>query len=184
MIHHCISKLASCLAAGAMLLGGAFFVSSAAHAYADAAQVSSLLQSARTNAAQLARDTTQMESFTRSKLDWRSHSSQIHLISEHVNATNKVVDELHSARDGAEPWQQSAIDNITPLLQELATNTNSIIEHLNDQNATWRPEYREYLRSNADTARDLSKLIGDYVDYGSAKSKSQTMGQKLGFSGT
>ncbi len=177
-----ISKWASCLTAGALLLGTGLFATSGTLAYADSAQVSALLKSAKSNAAELARDATQMETYTRSRMAWQSHSNQVHIIGQHVNATSKVVDELHSARDDAEPWQQEAIDRITPLLQELATNTNSIIEHLNDRKATWHPEYHEYLQSNAEMATDLSKLIGDYIDYGNAKAKAQGMGGKLGFS--
>ncbi len=181
-MDHRISKWASYLTAAVLLLGATLFATSGTPAYADSAQVSALLRSAKVNATQLARDATQMETYTRSKLTWQSHSNQIHIIGQHVNAANKVVDEMHSARDNAEPWQQEAIDRISPLLQELATNTNSIIEHLNDRQATWHPEYKDYLHSNAEMATDLSRLISDYIDYGNAKAKAKGMEAKLGFS--
>ena len=183
MVHHILRKT-SYLSTAALVLGMILFVSGWTPAYSDSAQASKLLQEARTSAAQLRRDSVQMETFTRSRLTWQSHAAQIDVIKEHINRTGKIVADLHNARDGAEPWQQDAIDRITPLLQEMASNTESIINHLNDKNETWHPEYQGYLKSNAELAADLSRLIGDYVDYDSAKSRSQGLGQKLGLSGS
>jgi hypothetical protein len=75
------------------------------------------------------------------------------------------------------------IDKITPLVQELASSTKSIIDNLNGDKRTWRPEYKAYLKSNGERANDLSKLIGDYLDYEGAKARTQGLGQKAGFSG-
>ena len=47
----------------------------------------------------------------------------------------------------------------------------------------WRPEYKAYLKSNAERANALSKLIGDYLDYEGAKARAQGLGEKAGFSG-
>lgn len=168
--------------AAALLLGLAVFASAGARAFAASADVSKLFQDAKMSAAQLRRDANQMEAYSKSRLSWESHAHQINQIKEHINKTGKIVADLHEARDGAAAWQQDAIDRITPLLQEMASNTESIINHLNDRQQTWHPEYQEYLKSNAELAADLSKLIGDYVDYDSAKARTQEMEQKLGFS--
>ncbi|MDE3179463.1 MAG: hypothetical protein KGM47_07345 [Acidobacteriota bacterium] len=181
---HPIVRRSRHLSAAALLLGILFVISAWTPAFGDSAEASKLLQQARMSAAQLRRDTTSMETFTRSQLSWQSHAHQINLIKEHINNTGKVVADLHNARDGAEAWQQDAIDHITPLLQEIASNTEAIINHLNENRGhTWHPEYEGYVRSNAELANDLSKLIGDYIDYGGAKSRAQSLEQKLGFSG-
>jgi len=151
-------------------------------AYGDSAQVTSLLRRANTSATQLKNDSVEMESYARSQLQWQTHARQVNLIKEHVNNSGKILADLHEARDTAEPWQQEAIDRITPLLQELASNTTSIIDHLNEKQQTWHPEYESYLKSNAEVATDLSNLIRDYLAYGEAKSKSESLGKTLGFS--
>ncbi len=63
----------------------------------------------------------------------------------------------------------------------MASNTESIINHLNDRKQTWHPEYEGYLKSNAELAGQLSKLIGDYVNYDNTKSQTQELGKQLGF---
>jgi hypothetical protein len=182
MLHRLFSK-SSGLSTAAMLLGMLVVSAGSTPAYGDSAQVSKLLQDAKTSSAQLMRDTSQMETYSRSKVTWQSHASQIDRVKEHINNTGKILADLHSARDGAEPWQQDAIDKITPLAQILASNTTNIINRLNDDKTTWSPEFQGYLKSNADVASDLSKLISDYLDYESAASKTQGLSQKLGFPG-
>jgi hypothetical protein len=182
MVHRILTKPRH-LSTAAFVLGMMLFALGWTPAYGDSAQASKLLEDAKTSAAQLRQDSVQMESYTRSRVSWESHASQVNRIRDHVNTSGKILADLHDARDGAEGWQQDDIDKITPLLQELASNTTSIIDHLNDKKQTWHPEYQEYLISNAELATDLSKLIGDYIDFGNAKSKTQAMEQKLGFSG-
>lgn len=52
---------------------------------------------------------------------------------------------------------------------------------MNDRKQTWHPEYEGYLKSNAELAGQLSKLIGDYVNYDNTKSQTQELGKQLGF---
>lgn len=167
--------------AAALLLGLALLTSAGARAFASA-DVTGLFQEAARSASQLRRDTNQMAAFSKSRLSWESHAQQINQIKEHINNTGKIVADLHDARDSAAAWQQEAIDRVTPLLEEIASNTESVINHLNDRQHTWHPEYQEYLKSNAELAADLSTLIGDYIDYDSAKARTQELQQKLGFS--
>ncbi len=44
--------------------------------------------------------------------------------------------------------------------------------------------HNAYLKSNAERANDLSKLIGDYLDYDGAKARTQGLSKKAGFSGS
>ncbi len=169
---HSISTKAHYFTVAALLFGMILFTSAwTPAAYGDSAQVSKLLQQAKTSADQLQRDTENMESFTRSKVGWQSHAMQINTVKEHVNKIGTVLADLHDARDGADPWQQDAIDGITPLMHQLADHTTSIIEHLNDKNQTWHPEYREYLQTNHELAADVSKMISDYMNYGKARAR-------------
>jgi len=179
-----ISVKTCCFAAAAVVLGVVFFASCWTPAYADSAQTTKLLQQAKMSAIQLRNDSSQMKTYVGSGLSWRSHAKQIDIIKEQVNKSGKILAELHDARDSSAPWQQEVIDKITPLLQEMASNTESIINHLNDRQHTWQPKYQAYLTSNSELSADLSKLIGDYIDFGKAKSRTDKMSQSLGFSGS
>lgn len=170
------------LTAAAALFGMVVFLPGWTPAYGDSAQATRLLERARTSATQLKNDSVEMESYAGTQLTWESHANQVNRIKEHINDSGKILAELHDVRGSAEPWQQEAIDKITPLLQNLASNTESIIDHLNERNQTWHPEYRGYLESNAEMATDLSNLIRDYIDYGKARSKTESLGKTLGFS--
>src|SRR5215471_13567265 len=99
--------------------------------YAAAADVDQLLQQASAQAFQLRRDSATLESFTRSRVSWQSHAAQINTIRTHVNDLGQTLSQLQAARDSAGKASQQAIDRIQPILQELASNTTSIIEHLN-----------------------------------------------------
>ncbi|HET9179966.1 MAG TPA: hypothetical protein VFQ24_16545 [Terriglobia bacterium] len=173
-------KRASCFPITALLLGMVLLASAGTPTFGASAQASKLLQDVKMSATQMRRDAAQMQTYIASKVTWKSHAMQINTIKEHINNAGKVLAELHDARDGAEPWQQDAIDKITPLLQEMASNTESIINHLNDNKQTWHPGYTGYVRSNAELSDDLAKLIGDYIDYGNAKNRTRELGKKMG----
>lgn len=78
------------------------------------------------------------------------------------------------------PWQQAAIDRITPLLQDMCGNLNAIIKQLNDQKEQIQmPEYRDYLHANSDFANRTSTVISDSVEYSKAGSQTESMQRKL-----
>ncbi len=146
----------------------------------QAADIASLLQDAQMSANQLKSDAVQMESFSRSKMSWQSHSSQISRIKEHINSAGKTAAKLEDARGSTEQWHQTSIDRIVPTLKELASNTESIIEHLNNTpNHLSDPTYKEYVASNAELSGELSQLINDAVEYDKTKTKMQGLQEKL-----
>jgi hypothetical protein len=67
-----------------------------------------------------------------------------------------------------------------PLLKELAANTTAAINHLNENRI--RPttgNYPEYLKENAETARQLSDMISSYVRYGETREKLEKLEHRL-----
>jgi len=163
-----------------MLSASTFLVLLLAQSDAMAADVSTLFQQARTTANQLSRDAAIMESYSRTLVTWQSHSSQIDRIKEHINTAGSILSQLHAARQDSQPWHQDAIDGITPMLKELASNTESIINRLNETPKLLRdPQYVQYLKSNAQLANDLSAAIRNVVDYDDTKTKMDELEAKL-----
>lgn len=157
------------------------FVLLSTHTMAMAADVTALFQQARTIATQLRRDAVTMESYTRSNLSWQSHGAQISLIKEHINKAGSILSELQAARGDAKPWHQDTIDRITPVLKELASNTESIINHLNANSRLLKdPTYVQYVKSNSELSGELSTAVGNAVDYDNTRTKMEELQAKLG----
>lgn len=150
-------------------------------ATADSPSVAGLLKDARSTALQLRKDAAIMESYGRSKMVWESHAAQITLIKEHVNKLGGLVQKMNDARDGASTWQKDAIDHITPLLRDVATNITATIDHLNQNKGSFEHHgFRKLLASNYQLTKDFAALVSDYVDYGEAKETFATLESKVG----
>lgn len=156
------------------------FCLTGASAVARAADPASLLEQARTSASQLRQDADQMQGYANSNLSWKSHGQQINMIKEHVNKLGELLSQMHEARGDASHTQQQAIDRISPLLEEIASNTTAVINHLNEHpNRTWNPNYKNYVAENARLTTELSGAINDFVEYDRTKSRMEELEQKL-----
>jgi hypothetical protein len=100
-------------------------------------------------------------------------------ISDDLNALGRQVAKLNDARAIASPWQKTAIDRINPLLDEMGGYTAAVIEHLKGQPKHTLAEYKDYLETNADYARELASTVANFVDYGKAKDKLDRLANKL-----
>lgn len=156
----------------------------AAQGARDSAEVMGLFSEAKTASMQLKRDTEEMKAFARTKTSWQTHATRLDQIKGHVNKLADLVQRMNDAKAKASPWQQQSIDTITPLLNDLATNVSTTIQHLNEnQNRLMHPPYPAYAAASAEYASDLAQLISDYVAYGEAKHKSMMLTHKLEVSG-
>jgi hypothetical protein len=87
---------------------------------------------------------------------------------------------LQELRNSASPWQQEAIDRISPVAQKLASNTTAAIEHLNKEPArTHEPQYQQFIKSNAEAATNLATLVKDFVEYGKTRTNLEAYERRL-----
>jgi len=148
----------------------------------ESASVSKLFSDAKRQAYAISLDAATLESFTRiPELSWESHALELDQMKADFSAAGKTVEKLTAERGQAAPWQVTAIDRIVPYLKEIAANTTSAIDYVNKNKS--RPltigDYKDYLEANADTSRELATLIANFVDYGSSKSRSESLRNKL-----
>lgn len=181
-----VIKRTSFLIALSLLVAGYFSISparaSAQTSTRDSQEVNDLLSESKAEAHMLESDADQLERFSSSGLSFQSHAGKINEIKEHVNKTGKLLDELENARESASSWQQKAIDEIRPLLQEIAEGTTLAIEFINEnQNRVQMkvPPYKTYLTENSLVAKELAALITDYVDYGQHKANFERLAEEL-----
>lgn len=146
----------------------------------DSAAVSKLLEQIKSHAAAADEDAHTLASYTLSDLGWQTHAKQLNRMKENVNELIRDSNQLGSMRDEGSPWQQDAIDRITGLLPEMAAHLTATIDHLNDNpNRTKLQPYRELALANQTIIHKAHEIISDYVDYGEAKAKADTLEKQL-----
>lgn len=74
---------------------------------ADSKEVSDLLAQAKTQAAQLSRDASDMEGFTHVNVSLQTHANQINSIRSDVNDMGKTVVKLNAAQADGSPQPKS-----------------------------------------------------------------------------
>ncbi len=146
----------------------------------DSEQISQLLVEAKSHALEAEDDAAKLEAYTRSRASWRSHGIQLENMKVHVNELGKIAGELNALAPQGSPWQQQAIQQVRPLLTEMAGNLTSAIEHLNEnQSRVHMQPFRDYARTNYDLAKRTADLIRDLVDYDEAKARAGSLEQKM-----
>jgi len=146
----------------------------------DNKEVAQLLEDIKGQAADLQRDSDELESFARSDMSWQSHAEELDRIKERINAIGKTISKLQNLRSSASPWQREAIDRIMPVAKKLASNTTAAIEHLNKNPLRINePQYQQYLKSNAEAASNLAALVKDFVEYGKTRTTLEAYERKL-----
>ncbi len=147
---------------------------------ADSEKITKLLEQVREHAVLAEQDAELLESYAHSSLGWQSHANRIERMKDHVNELIGDFNEAKTLRSDGSPWQQETIDHLEPLLQGMANHLSACIEHLNanQQKVNMKP-WKDYIRANHDYASKTADLIRDYVDYGEARTKVDTLEKKL-----
>lgn len=176
-----VVNLSSCLASVALVALLLAMASGFAMAQAkDSAEITKLLGNAKVHAALAEYDSDTLYTFVDSPMSWESHAAQLRIISEHLNDLEKVVSQLNDLRSQGSPWQQVAIDRINPLLRDMANNLSAAITEVKDHKERIQtPEYRDYLRANANLANRTATVISDFVEYSRAGAQSERLQKKL-----
>ncbi len=146
----------------------------------DSEAVSKLLVQAKREAVLAEHDADLLHSFTMSKLSWQSHADKLTKIADHINALGKLNKDLADQRALGSAWQQKAVDQIDPLLRQMADQLTATIKHLKENlSRVNQPAYREYAHANYELASKTSGMIRDFVDYDEAQSRAESLEAKL-----
>ena len=171
---------------GALLLASGFApISSFGQAAADNPSVTAQLEAAKPLVAKIKKDAIEMQSYSLvSGPSWSTHAATLTRIKDDVNKLQENTRGLQSHRTAASPWQQDAIDRITALANDLATNMSSAIDHLNkNKTRPSSPPYPEYLKTNTRLVTALGDEIDATIDAGDAKAKEEALTKQLDDSG-
>lgn len=143
-------------------------------------EASDLLKQVREGAIRLSKDSDELVSLSRSNVSRTSYASSLDRIKAHINRTGEQLAQLQALKNEAAPWQRAAIDRITPIAQELATNTSSAIAHINDSpNHLYSPDYRNTLLAIAEDAREMKNSVSDFLSLAEAQQKVDDLQMKI-----
>ncbi|MGB9464375.1 MAG: hypothetical protein WBR10_04630 [Candidatus Acidiferrum sp.] len=146
----------------------------------DSVQVMKLLKEARSEAARLRVETDKLESYKNGRLSRGTHGRQLEITKGHVNELGKTLDKLEARKAEASPWQQRAIEEMRPVLEELADQTTRAIQYLNENpRQLQHPDYHEVLTDKSALAAHLADLLDDHVRYGEAKAELEELEAKV-----
>ena len=147
---------------------------------AESAEVSGLLSDASHEAFQLSEDAADFESYTRSNSTRGEQTATFGQMKQHVNAANLTLAKLQGVKISASLWQKASIDRLSPLLKELTSDTERLIQLGNgDPLRLTMPEYQDFADANSRVADELATLVADFVSYETARSRLERLFGKL-----
>jgi hypothetical protein len=129
-------------------------------------QLTELLTDANNEATELASDADDTEMLIRSDENWVNHALMLAKVKGHVDNLELIIDKLSKAQSSGSDLQKQAVEQMLPMVKELSANTTAAINYLNQNKSRPASEaYTQYLKKNAQTARQLSSIISSLVDY-------------------
>ena len=71
---------------------------------------------------------------------------------------------MRAQRDSLSPWERRALDEVLPLLQATAANTESAIEYFNEnRDHLWMETYRDYVDRVWQGSGQMAKILKNYL---------------------
>jgi hypothetical protein len=94
--------------------------------------------------------------------DW--HVDKLTALKGEVNRMGQEISSLRAERESMSPWEQHAVDEVLPLLQATATNTESAIEYFNEnRDHVWMETYRDYADRVWHGSDQIAKILKNYL---------------------
>jgi len=148
-------------------------------------EASRLLQDIRTLSAQAAESAEHLNSASRrNSLDWRSHALYLTEISAHINTMGAKLDRLQEIHGMIAPWQQKAVERVTPKAAALAAHTEEAIAHLNEnQGSLWLPHYTNRVNAMSEHGEEINRTVSMFLDYGKSSDRLKGLENQIEFAG-
>lgn len=147
--------------------------------YPAADEASRLLKQIQKNAVELSQNGATLTTFTRSGISSRTHGIYLNAVKNQINETGKDLARLEQIKADTAPWQQEAINQLTPIAREVASNTEAAINQLNDNSRRlFAPAYTESLQAIADNSSELKNRVNDFLSIAAINQKADDLHEK------
>jgi hyperosmotically inducible protein len=143
---------------------------------AEQKQVDRLLKQLASHSATVSKHADQLDSFTRGRLHYTTHATELNHARDVINAMADDLQQLRELRSNALPWQQAIIDRMGPLQSGMARNTADAIELLNAQRNTLQhgfqsQTYRDAIADLNEYSSQARNLISVNLEYAKVREK-------------
>jgi hypothetical protein len=122
------------------------------------------LKRAQASAAVVAGEADELRRVSNSMLspDW--HVDKLTALKGEVNGMGQEITNLRAQRESLTQWEQHALDEVLPLLQATAANTESAIEYFNEnRDHLWAETYRDYADRVWKDSDQMAKILKNYL---------------------
>jgi len=124
------------------------------------------LERAQASAAAVADEADQLRRIANPVFSPDSHRDKLTALKGKVNRMGQEISSLRAERESLAPWERQAIDEILPLLQATAENTESAIEYFNEHgDRLWMETYRDYADRIRQGSEQIAKILRNYLKY-------------------
>lgn len=131
---------------------------------------SKLIAEAQTNSSQISTDWKAY--VRRPNLNGTSDAAEIARMKDDISAEMKTITTLIDSRSQASPSQATTIDQLLPVMEDLADNAADALDYLNgNESRLTEKECKEYLEGSSDTTTRLAVLIAQIVELGNGRDK-------------
>jgi hypothetical protein len=158
---------------------------SPAYNWAYTEEASGLLHDIRMLSAQAAEGAERLKSASRmNSLDWRTHALHLNQIKAHINTMGAKLDRLQELHGKLAPWQQKAVERVTPKAAALAAHTEEAIAHLSEnQGRLWMPRYTDRVSAMSEHGEEINRTVGMFLDYGKTSGRLKGLENQIEFTG-
>ncbi len=147
-------------------------------------QASILLEQIRAQAIHVRNLADQLQAYDRDPaIGWETDAVTMTSLRDRVNAMDKTLYSLRTIQGQAIPWQQKAIDQVTPKVYELTAYVEDAMQNLNNHHETIHSLDKSYAQ-DADgiyqRASFIARSIDEYEHYAAARTEIQRLSPELG----
>ena len=102
-------------------------------------------------------------------------------LKDEVNQMGQQIRTLKVEGDSLVPWEQQAVEKILPLFQKAAANTESAIDHFNEnQDHLWTEANREYAGRVSQDSEQIAKILKNCLKYDKLREQELQLEEHLG----
>jgi predicted O-linked N-acetylglucosamine transferase (SPINDLY family) len=142
-------------------------------------EASSLLKQIQKDSVQISKESAELSVSSRTGLSSKTQGIYLNSLRDQINRTGQNLARLEQIKAGTAEWQQQAIDQMTPLARQIASNTEAAINHLNQNSQRlFAPNYTENLQAIADNASDLKDSVSGYLSVAAINEKADKLHEK------
>jgi hypothetical protein len=124
------------------------------------------LKQVQASAAAVAAEADQLSMLANPAYSPLSHLIELTALKDDVNRMGQEIRSLKVERESLAPWEQQAVDEVLPLLQATAANTESAIECFNENSHhLWTKAYRDYADHVFQDSEQISTTLKSYLKY-------------------